>query len=100
MAVDAPRHAPGLKRLSLRDRFSGPLVVRALRDGLSIGGLLFLVLVMRGDGAGYDFFAYWSVNPADPYAIKEGFGAFHYAPPVVWLVRPLKLVSLPAGYWL
>ena len=86
--------------LSLRSRFTGPHAVRAIRDGLSIGGLLFLILTMLGEGAGYDFFAYWSVNPADPYAVKQGFGAFHYAPPLVWLVGPLKLAPWPAAYWL
>jgi hypothetical protein len=85
--------------LALRSRFSGPVIVRALRDGLSIVGLLFLLFTMRSEGAGYDFFAYWSVNPADPYAVKEGFGAFHYAPPLVWLVGPLKLMPWPAAYW-
>jgi hypothetical protein len=85
---------------SLRARFTGPHAIRAIRDGLSIGGLLFLVFTMLSGGAGYDFFAYWSVNPADPYAVKEGFGAFHYAPPLVWLAGPLKLLPWPTAYWL
>jgi hypothetical protein len=75
------------------------VIVRAVRDGLSIAGVLLLILTMRGGGQGYDFFAYWSVNPADPYAVKEGFGAYHYAPPLVWLVGPLKLLPWPAAYW-
>jgi hypothetical protein len=99
MAVEASGDPRPLERPGLRARFTGPHAIRALRDGLSIGGLLFLILVMRGEGPGYDFFAYWSVNPADPYAVKEGFGAFHYAPPLVWLVGPLKLMPWPAAYW-
>jgi hypothetical protein len=75
-------------------------VLRATRDALSIVGVLLLVLTMRTSGPGYDFFAYWSVDPADPYAVKEGFGAFHYAPPLVWLVGPLKLVPWPLAYWI
>ena len=75
-------------------------VIRATRDALSIAGLLLLVITMRSGGPGYDFFAYWSVDPADPYAVKEGFGAFHYAPPLVWLVGPLKLVPWPLAYWI
>jgi hypothetical protein len=75
-------------------------VIRATRDGLSIAGLLLLVITMRSGGPGYDFFAYWSVDPADPYAVKEGFGAFHYAPPLVWLVGPLKLLPWPLAYWI
>ena len=100
MAVRTSGEPQPLERPSLRARFTGPHAVRAIRDGLSIGGLLFLILTMLSGGAGYDFFAYWSVNPADPYTIKEGFGAFHYAPPLVWLVGPLKLVPWPAAYWL
>jgi hypothetical protein len=84
---------------SLRARFSGPVIVRALRDGLSVAGVLVLLVFMLSDGPGYDFFAYWSVDPADPYAVKEGFGAYHYAPPLVWLVGPLKLMPWPAAYW-
>jgi hypothetical protein len=80
------------------DRYR-PLVVRALRDVLSIAGVVLLVMTMRVEGPGYDFYAYWSVDPADPYAVKEGFGAFHYAPPLVWLVGPLKFLPWPAAYW-
>jgi Glycosyltransferase family 87 len=75
-------------------------ILRATRDALSIVGVLLLILTMRNDGPGYDFYAYWNVNPADPYAVKEGFGAYHYAPPLVWLVGPLKLLPWPLAYWL
>jgi hypothetical protein len=85
---------------SLRTRFSGPIVTQAIRDGLSITGLLVLFITMRGGGQGFDFFAYWAVDPAHPYAVKEGFGAFHYTPPFIWLVGPLKLVSWPLAYWI
>lgn len=77
-----------------------PLVVRALRDVLSVAGVVLLLMTLRNDGPGYDFYAYWSVNPADPYAVKEGFGAFHYTPPLVWLAGPLRLVGWPLAYWL
>jgi hypothetical protein len=85
---------------TLRRRFPGPILLRALRDGLSIGGVLLLYMTMRNDGPGNDFFAYWAVDPANPYAVREGFGAFHYAPPLVWLVGPLKLIGWPTAYWL
>jgi hypothetical protein len=84
---------------AVRSRFSGPILVRAVRDGLSIAGVLLLFLTMRDGGQGYDFFAYWSVDPAEPYAVKEGFGAYHYAPPLVWLAGPLKLLPWPLAYW-
>jgi hypothetical protein len=100
MVVQASGEPQPLERPGLGARFTGPHAVRAIRDGLSISGILFLILTMLNEGAGYDFFAYWNVNPADPYAVKEGFGAFHYAPPLVWLVGPLKLVPWPAAYWL
>ena len=78
-----------------------PVLVRALRDGLSIAGvLMLLVTFIAGGSPGYDFYAYWSVDPSDPYAVKEGFGAFHYAPPLVWLAGPLKLLPWPLAYWL
>jgi hypothetical protein len=75
-------------------------VLRAVRDALSIAGVFLLIITMRSGGPGYDFFAYWSVDPANPYAVKEGFGAFHYAPPLVWLVGPLKLLPWPLAYWI
>jgi uncharacterized protein YjeT (DUF2065 family) len=89
---------------SLRTRFSGPIVKRAVRDGLSIAGILVLIITMRSGGPGFDFFAYWFVDPADPYAIRNGlgetFGVFHYTPPLAWLAGPLKLVSWPLAYWI
>ena len=77
-----------------------PLVIRALRDVLSVAGVVLLVITLRNDGPGYDFYAYWSVDPTNPYAVKEGFGAFHYAPPFVWLAGPLKLLPWPTAYWI
>jgi hypothetical protein len=88
-----------MSKSSLRDRLTNPVIVRALRDGLSIAGVLVLSVFMLSDGPGYDFFAYYSVDPADPYAVKEGFGAYHYAPPLVWLAGPLKLLPWPLAYW-
>jgi hypothetical protein len=95
--VSASTRAPAWA--AVRTRFTGPILIRALRDGLSIAGLVLLILTMRGGGQGYDFYAYWSVDPNNPYAVKEGFGAYHYAPPLVWLVGPLKLLPWPAAYW-
>ncbi len=92
--------ADALSSSSFRTRFSGPIVRRAVRDGLSVAGVLLLLITMWGGGQGFDFFAYWAVDPANPYAVKEGFGAFHYTPPFVWLVGPLKLVPWPLAYWI
>ena len=90
----------GIRTLASHAGSGRPAFVRAIRDGLSIAGVLLLVFVMRSGVPGYDFYAYWSVDPADPYAVEEGFGAFHYAPPLVWLVGPLKLVPWPLAYWI
>ncbi|MBA2372653.1 MAG: DUF2029 domain-containing protein [Chloroflexi bacterium] len=72
---------------------------RAIRDGLSVVGLGMVWLIYQSPGPGYDFFAYWSVDPADPYAVREGFGAFHYTPPFVWLAGPLRVIPWPFAYW-
>jgi hypothetical protein len=61
---------------------------RAIVHGLVVAGLLFagyLFLVSaRAVGTfGYDAYAYWSVDPNDPYGIPHGeFGSFVYAPAV------------------
>jgi len=75
-------------------------VVRATRDALSIAGILLLIITMRSGGPGFDFYAYWAVDPADPYTVIEGFGAFHYTPPLVWFAAPLRIVSWPLAYWI
>jgi hypothetical protein len=75
-------------------------VLRATRDALSIFGVIFLVIALRTGGfPGYDFYAYWSVDPSDPYAVGGSFGNFHYPPPMVWLAGPLKLLPWPLAYW-
>jgi hypothetical protein len=93
MSVPTPR--------LLRGRaLEGATMLRATRDGLSIAGVLFLVLALRTGGLpGYDFYAYWLVDPSNPYVIAEGFGNFHYPPPMAWLALPLKLLPWPVAYW-
>jgi hypothetical protein len=75
-------------------------VLRATRDALSIAGVLLLIITMRSGGPGFDFFAYWAVDPADPYKVTEGFGAYHYTPPMVWFAAPFKLFPWPLAYWI
>jgi hypothetical protein len=75
------------------DRWRSPI-----RLGLSAVGVAMLVLVYSVPGPGFDFYAYWAVDPSDPYRIADGLGAFHYAPPVIWLAEPFRLMSFEAGY--
>jgi len=62
---------------------------RAFIHGLTFAGLafavfLFVVLAPRVASVGYDAFAYWAVNPADPYRLPVGaLGSFTYTPAAV-----------------
>lgn len=69
-----------------------------VRLGLSVLGLTTLVVVFVGRAPGFDFYAYWAVDPSNPYRVVDGLGAFHYAPPLVWLAGPLRYLSFEAGY--
>jgi hypothetical protein len=89
-------HATALRRMAASidlDRWRSPI-----RLGLSAVGVAMLVLVYSVPGPGFDFYAYWAVDPRDPYRIADGLGAFHYAPPVIWLAEPFKLLPFEAGY--
>ena len=69
-----------------------------LRLGLSALGVGMLAVFFSVRGPGFDFYAYWAVDPLDPYRIADGLGAFHYAPPVIWLAEPFRLVPFDVGY--
>jgi hypothetical protein len=81
-------------------------VVRALRDGAVLAGLLFagylfLVVAPAARTLGFDAFAYWSVDLADPYArTAGGFGAFTYSPAVARLFAPFSLLAWWQFLWL
>ena len=72
---------------------------RAARDGAIVAGLLFagylfVVVAPTAGTFGFDAFAYWSVNVADPYARTAGaLGAFTYSPVIARLFAPLSLVA-------
>lgn len=88
LPVDRPRR-PGVPR-------------RAIRDGLAIAGLLFaaylfIVIAPRSGTFGFDAFAYWALDPADPYRVSAGgFGAFTYTPVVARLFAAFGLVAWPS----
>jgi glycosyl transferase family 87 len=97
--------------MSLSNRFwalarPSPIVRRALRDGLAVAGLafaayLFLVVAPIAGTFGFDAYAYWSLDLANPYAVPAGtFGAFTYTPVIARLFAPVGLLSWPAFVWL
>lgn len=69
-----------------------------MRDGAVVAGLLFTgylfaVVAPRAGTLGFDAFAYWSLDLADPYrAPVGGLAAFNYSPPIAWLLAPAGLL--------
>lgn len=82
------------------------VVLRAVRDGAIVAGLLFaaylfLVIAPQQGTVGFDAFAYWSVNPSDPYVVPPGgLGAFNYTPPIAWICGFFGNVSWYTFLWL
>ncbi len=81
-------------------RRSANPALRAVRDGAIVAGLLFggylLVVVAPHAGTfGFDAFAYWSLDLAEPYARTAGaLGAFTYSPVIARLFSPFSLLPL------
>jgi Glycosyltransferase family 87 len=69
-----------------------------VRFGLSVLGVITLATIYSAGGPGYDFMAYWAVDPSSPYETTLGLGAFHYAPPFVFLAAPLSLLPFDMAY--
>jgi len=92
--------------LSIGSLRISPTARRAVRDGLGLAGLafaayLFLVVAPRAGTFGFDAYAYWSVNPTDPYTVPAGtFGAFTYTPIIARLCAPFSLLAWPTFLWL
>jgi hypothetical protein len=80
--------------------------LRALRDGLTFGGLafgvyLFVIVAPQAGTVGFDAFAYWSVDLTDPYRRTAGmFGAFTYSPVIARLFAPFSLLPWLTFLWL
>ena len=74
-------------------------VIRAACDGAIVAGLLFagylfLVVAPAAGTFGFDAFAYWSLNLADPYARTPGaLGAFTYSPVIARLFSPFGMLA-------
>jgi hypothetical protein len=81
-------------------------MIRALRDGAVVSGLiftgyLFLIVAPSVGTFGFDAFAYWAVNPADPYQTGVGgLGAFNYTPPIARLFGPFALLEWYSFLWI
>jgi hypothetical protein len=72
---------------------------RLVWPALSVGGLFILWSAFQTPGAGFDFYTYWAVDPAHAYAGSfEGFNAFRYSPPLLWLAGPLKILPFETAY--
>lgn len=76
-------------------RYRGPIL-----DGLAFAGIALLAYLLIGGGYGFDLFAYWNVDPGNPYAIAYGIGHFHYTPPAAWLALPLQPFSFDSAFWI
>ena len=83
-----------------------PVARRALRDGLGLAGLafaayLFLVVAPKAGTFGFDAFAYWALDSADPYTVPAGtFGAFTYTPVIAILFAPFGQLQWTTFLWL
>lgn len=72
-----------------------PARTRAISHGLILGGLIIsgwilLVLAPATGTFGFDAYAYWAVDAADPYRVPHGsLGSFAYSPPAVLAFDPL-----------
>ncbi len=80
--------------------------LRPVGHGLVLAGLLvlvylFLVVAPAVRSFGFDAFAYWAVDIADPYRVAVGgLGAFTYTPVAARLFAPAGLLTWPAFLWL
>jgi hypothetical protein len=79
---------------------------RAVVDGLIVAGLLFaaylFVVVAPSAGTfGFDAYAYWAVDPGDPYRATAGaLGAFTYSPVIALAFAPFGLLPFWQFLWL
>jgi hypothetical protein len=85
---------------------SGSPARRALRDGAVLAGLLFaaylfLIVAPASGTFGFDAYAYWSVDPSDPYQSQVGgLAAFNYSPVIATVFGAFKFLPWPAFIWL
>ena len=85
---------------------TGPLTrERALRDGLSIAGLISVIWFWNHGWPtlGYDAYAYWHVDPISPYhyhGAPDELGAFRYSPAAAQMFGLVNWLPWDAFFWL
>lgn len=106
MSSTLPVVAQGPRSAGLRARRPDPGLVRALRHGLVVAGLLFAAYLFLFSAPsvgtfGYDAYAYWSVDAADPYRVAHGqFSSFVYAPALAQVFSLVGVVPWWVFSWL
>jgi len=104
--TDVSTSAPAAPTLGSRARSRPRPLARALRDGAIVAGLLFAaylfaVVAPQVRTFGFDAYAYWSLNPSNPYAVTAGgLGAFTYTPVMVRVFSPVSALAWPTFLWL
>ncbi len=69
--------------------------------GLLFGVYLFAVIGPVAGTFGFDAFAYWAVDPSNPYQVPVGgLGAFTYTPVAARAFAPAGLLAWPTFLWL
>jgi hypothetical protein len=77
-----------------------PVVHGLVLAGLLFGVYLFAVIGPVAGTFGFDAFAYWAVDAADPYReLVGGLGAFTYTPVAARLFDPVGSIPWPAFLW-
>ena len=82
-------------------RFARPFGHGLVAAGLMFGAYLFLVVGPSVQTVGFDAYAYWTVDLADPYAAPVGaIGSFNYSPPVALVSDVFSLMEWWAFWFL
>jgi hypothetical protein len=94
-----PYHAP-VTTNSPR-RLLRPLRHGALLVGIGFTVYLFVVVAPTAGTLGFDAYAYWSIDPVDPYRTGVGgLGAFNYTPPIARLFQAFHLIDWLSFLWI
>src|SRR6478735_1913002 len=69
--------------------------------GLLFAAFLSVIVAQVAGTFGFDAFAYWNVNGAEPYQTGVGgLGAFNYTPPIARLFDPFGALEWPTFLWI